>query len=120
MRLVEPVDGRCNSPVRCLKQQSFSPFLAEQHVHYHQGGHALDDRHRPRHNTGIVAAFGLKNCRLSGKIDRRLGQGNGCRRFEGDAQGYRLAVADSSLDATGAVGKGAEPSVFLGEGVVMR
>ncbi|KAH0533528.1 hypothetical protein FGG08_007691, partial [Glutinoglossum americanum] len=80
--------------------------LAQPTVGQHQRSHGLDDRHRARQHAGVVTALGLEVDVVAGVVGARLRFEYGCRRLEDDAQIDRHTVADTTLDAARAVGRG--------------
>ena len=85
-----------------------SRLLRQQTVHNDQRGHRLYNRYRPRHNTGIVSALGLKHTFLEIKRRRRLRLSNCRSGLERDAEEYLGPVRDAALYAAGVVRLGSQ------------
>lgn len=84
-----------------------------------QGGHGLDHGHGAGEDTGVVATAAAQGGVLVVVIHGVLFMHDGGHGFEGDAEVDGFAVADAALDATGAIGGGADAVLDTAEGIIM-
>jgi hypothetical protein len=79
----------------------------------HKQSHGFNHRNGARKHTRVVTAPGSEP-RLSLVFRNRfLFAGNGCGRFECDAEDQVFAVADSALDASGPIALGPNFSLSI-------
>ncbi len=93
--------------------------LPEEVIAEGEGGHGFDHWHRAREHACVVAASRFEFDVLEVGRDGLLGVEDGGGGFECDAEKDVLSIGDTALDASGAVGGGANATIAHAERVVV-